>query len=125
MKKAMFAVITVLIMHTGFSQTNNSNQKTLDSLSKIVIHYLQAKQSDSIYALAGESFRSQLSAENFRSISQNQVFKLNDFADTRYVNTTNGINKYKVSGKPDLELLIGLDTENKLQTLLVRPFTNN
>ena len=112
-------------MHTGFSQVNNSNQSTLNSVSKIVIHYLQTKQSDSIYALAGESFKSQLSAENFRSISQNQVFPLNNFSNTTYVNTTNGINKYKVSGTPDLQLLIGLDKENKLQTLLIQPFSNN
>src|SRR5439155_22545517 len=115
-KKDFFTVITILIMHRGFSQVNNSNQSTLDSVSKIVIHYLQAKQSDSIYALAGASFISQLSAENFRSISQNQVFPLNNFTNTTYVNTTNGINKYKVSGTPDLQLLIGLDKENKLQT---------
>ena len=125
MKKALFTVITILIMHTGFSQVNNSNQSTLNSVSKIVIHYLQTKQSDSIYALAGESFKSQLSAENFRSISQNQVFPLNNFSNTTYVNTTNGINKYKVSGTPDLQLLIGLDKENKLQTLLIQPFSNN
>lgn len=125
MKKALFTAITILIMHTGFSQVNNSNQSTLDSISKIVIHYLQTKQSDSIYALAGESFKSQLSAENFRSISQNQVFPLNNFANTTFVNTTNGINKYKVSGTPDLQLLIGLDKENKLQTFLIQPFSNN
>lgn len=125
MKKAFFTIVMFLIMHTGFSQVNNSYQSTLDSLSKIVIHYLQTKQSDSIYALAGESFKTQLSAETFRSVSQNQVFPLNNFANTTFVNTTNGINKYKVSGTPDLQLFIGLDKANKLQTLLIQPYSNN
>jgi len=125
MKKVFFTVITILIMHTGFSQINNSYQNTLDSVSKIVIHYLQTKQSDSIYALAGKDFKSHLSAETFRSVSQNQVFPLNNFTNTKYINTTNGINKYKVSGTPELQLLIGLDKENKLQTLLIQPFSNN
>ncbi|MEO8712902.1 MAG: hypothetical protein ABI405_12295, partial [Parafilimonas sp.] len=79
MKKFVFTIITVLIMHTGFSQTNNTYQTSLDSMSAVVIHYMQAKQADSIYALAGDHFRSQLTEENFKSISENQVFPLNDF----------------------------------------------
>jgi|GEM_PF-2213204 len=120
MKKIAFTIISVLIIHVAFSQTNSSNQTTLDSVSKVVIYYLQAKQADSIYALAGERFKSQLTAENFKSISEKQVFPLNDFQHVTYVSTTNGINTYKVAGTPDLQLLIGLDDKNKLETLLVK-----
>src|SRR5205809_8120814 len=109
-------------MHVCFSQTTSSNQTTLDSVSKVVIHYLQTKQTDSIYALAGERFKSQLSAENFKSIAENNVFPLNDFQHVSYVSTTNGIDKYKVAGTPDLQLLIGLDKENKLETFLIKGF---
>lgn len=125
MKKAIFLFLTILIVHTGFSQTANPHQSTLDSISKLVIHYLQAKKADSIYALGGENFKSHLSAEDFKSVAENQVFKINDFANTTYISTTNGINKYKVSGTPELQLLIGLDKENKLETLLIQPFSNN
>jgi hypothetical protein len=125
MKKVVFTIITVLIMHVCFSQTNSSNQTTLDSISKVVIHYLQAKQTDSIYALAGERFKSQLSAENFKSISEKQIFPLNNFQNVTYINTANGINKYKVAGTPDLQLLIGLDEKDKLETFLIQPFSNN
>ena len=125
MKKIAFILVTIVITHTAFGQTNNSNQKTLDSISAVVIHYLQTKQTDSIYALAGERFRGQLSAENFKSISENQVFPLNDFQHVTFVSTTNGINKYKVTGSPDLQLLIGLDKENKLETFLIKAFSDN
>ncbi len=125
MKKVILVFVTILMVYAGFSQTANSYQNTLDSVSKVVIHYLQAKQADSIYALAGENFKSHLSAENFKSVAENQVFKINDFANTSYINTTNGINKYKVSGTPELQLLIGLDKQNKLETFLIQPFTNN
>jgi hypothetical protein len=124
MKKIVFILIAVVIMHKGFSQTSN-NQTTLDSVSNIVIHYLQTKQTDSIYALAGERFKSQLNAETFKSISENNVFPLNDFQHVSYVSTTNGINKYKVTGSPDLQLLIGLDKENKLETFLIKAFSDN
>ena len=125
MKKIAFILVTIVITHTAFSQTNNTNQKTLDSISAVVIHYLQTKQTDSIYALAGERFKSLLSAENFKSISENQVFPLNDFQHVTFVSTTNGINKYKVAGSPDLQLLIGLDKENKLETFLIKAFSDN
>jgi hypothetical protein len=125
MKKITFILATIVITHTAFSQTDNTNQKTLDSISAVVIHYLQTKQTDSIYALAGERFKSLLSAENFKSISENQVFPLNDFQHVTFVSTTNGINKYKVAGSPDLQLLIGLDKENKLETFLIKAFSDN
>ncbi|MEP6467162.1 MAG: hypothetical protein ABJB05_12710 [Parafilimonas sp.] len=125
MKKTAFIFITVLLMHTGFSQTNNASQNTLDSISKIVIHYLQAKEDDSLYALAGETFKSQITHENFKSISETQIFPINDFQKVTYVSTSNGISKYKVAGTPDLQLLIGIDAESKLETLLIQPFSNN
>ena len=125
MKKFVFTIITVLIMHTGFSQTDNTYQKTLDSISAVVIHYMQAKQADSIYASAGQDFKNQLTEENFKSISEDHVFQLNDFQNVTFVSTTNGINKYKVAGTPDLQLLISLDKENKLATFLIQAFSEN
>ena len=125
MKKAAFIIVIILTVHTCFSQQQNSYQAKLDSISKIVIHYFQAKQSDSIYALAGQNFKSRITEEDFKSVSQNQVFPVSNFQNVMYVSTTNGINKYKVSGASDLQLLISLDKENKLETLLIQPFSNN
>ena len=39
-----------------------------------------------------------------------------------FVKTINGINKYKVEGSPELQLLISVDKENKIETLLIQPF---
>ena len=121
MKKFVFTIIIALIMHAGFSQTNNTNQITLDSISAVVIHYMQAKQADSIYSLAGQNFKNHLTKDNFKSISETQVFPLNDFQHVSFIGTINGINKYKVAGAPDLQLLISIDKENKLETLLIQP----
>ena len=52
----------------------------------------------------------------------NQLFPLNDFKHAAFVKTTGGINKYKVAGSPELQLLVGLDAENKIETLLIQPF---
>lgn len=122
MKKTTLTILAILLLQTAFTQTVSKNTSTLDSISRLVIHYLQAKQPDSIYALAGETFRSHLKLEDFKAISQNQVFPMNDFQHTSFVGNENGINKYKVAGTPDLQLLIGLDAANKLETLLIKAF---
>lgn len=120
MRKTALTIVALLFLYTGFSQTSAGSTSTLDSISKVVIHYLQAKQPDSIYALAGEKFRSQLKQEDFKTISETQVFPLNNFQQVTFLSNENGINKYKVAGTPDLQLLIGLDAANKLETFLVK-----
>jgi len=55
----------------------------------------------------------------------NQVFPLNDFKNVTFVKTVEGINKYKVDGSPELQLLIGLDKDNKLETFLIQAFSDN
>ncbi|HWH64177.1 MAG TPA: hypothetical protein VNS50_12920 [Ginsengibacter sp.] len=125
MKKALITIIVLLIMQAGFCQAKDASQNLLDSMSQVVIHYFQNKQADSVYALAGQTFKSKITADNFKSISENQIFPLNNFQNVTYINTTNGINKYKVSGTPDLQLLIGLDKESKIETLLIQPFSDN
>ncbi len=122
MKKTAFTILSICVMHACFSQTNTAYQTTLDSISKIVIHYFQTRQADSVYALAGDNFKNHITADDFKSISETQVFPLNDFQNVTFVNTTNGVNKYKVAGSPDLQLLISLDAQNKLETLLLQPY---
>ena len=80
MKKIGFTIITVLIMQAGFSQTNSGNQTTLDSISKVVIHYLQAKQADSIYALSRQNFRNKLTKENFNLYQSSRCIRLMIFS---------------------------------------------
>ena len=114
-------LVMVISVYTAFSQ----NQKTLDSVSQKTIYYLQQKQADSIYALAGAKFKSQLGQPDFKNIMEGQVFPLSDFKTVAFVKTVNAINKYKVSGSPELQLLIGLDADNKLETFLIQPFSDN
>ena len=125
MKKFLFVIVIVATVNTGFGQTDKAYQVALDSVSKTVIHYLQTKQTDSLYALAGTNFKNQLNAETFKNISENQIYPLNNFQQVTFINTANGINKYKITGTPDLQLLISLDKENKLETFLIQPFSNN
>ena len=122
MKRSLFIVLLSVCAHASFCQMSQS-QPAIDSVSNLVIHFLQEKQADSIYAMAGEEFKSKLSQSDFKSVAESQVFVFNDFKNTTFVSTTGGINKYKVTGTPELQLLVGLDEESKLYTLLIQPFT--
>lgn len=124
MKKIAFVLVTMACTYTGFSQTGTPTA-ALDSVAAIAIHYLQAKQSDSLYALAGENFKSKIGADDFKSISENQIFPINDFKQVSFVRNINGINKYKIEGTPPLQLFIGLDAGKKLETLLIQPYSED
>ena len=125
MKKVIFIFIGVLFIQSGFTQAANTSKSILDSISLKVIYYLENKQPDSIYSLAGENFRNHLTKEDFKSISENQIFPINNFQDVTFVKTLNGINKYKVAGSPELQLLISLDKDNKIETFLIQPYSEN
>jgi hypothetical protein len=125
MKKVILALLTFSFIEIGHSQENSTSNSALDSISHKVIYYLQSKQPDSIYAIAGQKFKTALTKENFKSIAEGQLFPLNNFQNVVYIKTIDGINKYKVSGSPELQLLISLDKENKLETFLIQPFNGN
>ena len=125
MKKPAFTIAALFIMINCFTQSNNASQSMLDSVSHAVIHHFQVKQPDSIYAMAGEKFKAKVTLEYFRSICTNQLFPINNFQDVTFVKTDNNINKYKVAGSPELQLLIGLDNDNKIETLLLQPYSDN
>ena len=110
------------LLFSFIAQSQTVPGSLTDSISLKVIHYLQVQQPDSIYNLVGKNFRDKISQENFKAICVNQLFPLNDFKNVVYVSNNGGINKYKVSGAPDLQLLIGLNSDKKIETFLVQPY---
>lgn len=59
----MLTVIILFVIYSGYSQINTTGQTALDSIANKVIHYLQAKQADSILYFGLTTFTSQLSKE--------------------------------------------------------------
>jgi len=125
MKKVIIIFICVFFIKSGFTQATDTSKSILDSVSLKVIYYLQNKQPDSIYSITGQNFRDHITKEDFKNISENQIFPVNNFQNVIYVKTLNGINKYKVAGSPELQLLISLDKENKIETFLIQPYSEN
>lgn len=123
MKKIIFFLSAMLLVQSGFTQPVGTT--ITDSVSLKVIHYLQTRQPDSIYALVGQKFKERLTQENFRNITLNQLLPFNDFSNVVFVRSTDGINKYRVAGNPEFQLLIGLDKDNKIETLLFQPYKDD
>lgn len=121
-----------LIILTGFclaaifshAQIQDASAKKIDIAAQKIIRYLQHKQPDSIYAMAGISFRNKITQENFHAITMDQILPVNDFSNVAFVSYAKGINKYRVEGVPALQLMIGLDLQDKVETLLIQPYTD-
>lgn len=126
MKNIMLNIfVVVFFIGTASGQIQQGPSKKLDSVSLKVISFLKSKQPDSVYALTGKAFREKITSENFNSITTNQIFPLTDFQNVKYVSTSQGINKYRIEGSPVLQLLIGLDVDDKIQTLLIQEYTGD
>ena len=120
-----YTIVSALLLFATIAnaQTMDSTAKKTDIVAQKVIGYFKAQHPDSAYALTGKSFQDKISSESFTSIFTGQILPLNNFENVSFVSSTDGINKYKISGTPDLELLIGLDEIGKVETLLVKPYT--
>jgi hypothetical protein len=103
----------------------DSKTKKTDSIAQKVISFLKNKQPDSVYAMSGKNFREKITPENFNSITTTQILPINNFEKVTFVSYLQGINKYKVDGSPILQLMIGLDAENKIETLLIQPYVED
>lgn len=102
----------------GLVKMTDTQQKT-DVLARKILGLMQRKQADSIYLYAGISFKSQLDAKTFKSISENNLFPLGPFSNALFLDSRNGINRYKLN---QYQFVIGIDKEGKFSTLAVQPF---
>ena len=100
-----------------------SNQQKIDSVTLLVKKYFNAKDADALYALSGEAFKSQLSAEQFKQISNNNLFPLGTM-QTTFESNANGVNKYKAVFTTGgvLAMYVSLDNKDKLYTFLFKPY---
>lgn len=121
-------IILFILLSAGFCINANAQAKTVselktDSIGNKVIQYLANHQSDSLYNITGSKFREKIVKADFKNICENQLYVINDFKKVAFEKTIGGINKYKVEGSPELQLLVGLDSEFKLETLLIQPYS--
>jgi CubicO group peptidase (beta-lactamase class C family) len=93
--------------------------KRTDLVAQKMIRLINEKQIDSTYALMGESFKKQLSAETWKNTMEKSIFPLIPFNEFIYLDTKNKINRYK-SGQ--FQFLVSLDQQNKIAVFIVQAY---
>jgi len=120
MKKHFLFLILISINACTMAQ---SNQQKIDSVTLLVKQYFNAKDANALYALGGEAFKSQLSADQFKQICNNNLFPLGAM-QTTFENNASGVAKYKAvfATGTVLALYVSLDEKDKLYTFLFKQY---
>lgn len=121
--KLRFCFILLLFI-PGITFAQSHQQFKTDSVFVLVKKFFNAKQADSIYALTGPNFRHAVSAGQFRSLTEQQLFPLNEIKGSTVISFVNNkVSTYKlVFQSVTLQLLMSLDTGNKIELFLFQPY---
>jgi CubicO group peptidase (beta-lactamase class C family) len=118
--------ITILLSFTAFQvMAQSAQQQKTDSVFQLVKKQFNAKQADSLYALAGVNLKKQLTPDAFRNICNDKLFPLGEISQASLVSFQNNkVATYKLtfSVSVPLQLLMGLDDQDKLELFLFQPY---
>jgi hypothetical protein len=104
------------------AEAQQGGSKKTDVLSAKVIGLLKNNQADSIYAMTGKAFREKITAENFNSILTGKIFPATKFESVEFISSKEGINKYRIKATPPLQLLLGFDSDDKIQVFSIQEY---
>jgi len=118
-----FAIITLCLFSVSVS-AQSLQQRRNDSVFTLVYKYFNERQAESIYELAGEGFKKQLSAETFKYAADQQLFPLGPIRQSSLISfQDNKLSTYKLDfNTGSLQLLLALDKNDKLDLLLFKPY---
>jgi len=102
----------------------STQQHKVDSVFQLVKQYYNARQPDSIYALAGEKFHAALTPETFRYVCTSQLFPIGAIKNASLMSFVNNqMGTYRLEFETtNLQLQITLDDKNKVELFLFQPF---
>ena len=122
-RSIFFSIFLILVSY--YTMAQSKEQQKVDSVFQKVKKQFNAKQADSLYALAGDEMKKVLIIETFRNICVNQLFPLGKIQQASLISFQNNkIATYKLtfSSGNILQLLISLDDTDKLQLFLFQPY---
>jgi hypothetical protein len=92
-----------------------------DSVARLAIKYMNANQPDSVYALTGANFRSQIPATTWATVSS-QLSSLTPFTKVEFVKSIGAVNVYKLTGKILLTYNVSIDGLAKINNFSFVPY---
>ena len=96
-----------------------AEEKRTDEVAMKVLGYLNTRQVDMAYALAGDDFKKQTDKPTWHTFTEKQLYPLLPFPKAIFIGSKNGINKYKIG---DLEFLLSLDKTGHFQVFIIKAY---
>lgn len=95
-----------------------------DSVFALVKKYFNERQAESIYSLAGEQFKKEISTETFKYVAESQLFPAGPIRESSLVSFVNNKeSRYKLTfDAVVLQMNISLDHDDKLDQLIFKPY---
>ena len=114
----------MLCLFSSSVSAQSTQQRKNDSVFTLVYKYFNERQAESIYELAGEGFKKQLSLETFKYVAGQQLFPLGPIRQSSLISfQDNKLSTYKLDfNTGSLQLLMALDKDDKLDLLLFKPY---
>ncbi|WP_128547269.1 serine hydrolase [Larkinella soli] len=119
----MKRLILIFTLLAQLAQAQSGRHLPPDSVASLVRRHYNDRQPDSIYALAGEVFRRQISAEQFRLVTGGLFGQTGRWKSVERRSTAGEVVRYKaVFERAKMDFHLSLDAQGKLHTFLFRPF---
>jgi CubicO group peptidase (beta-lactamase class C family) len=121
--KSTFTILLLFIVVSAASAQSRQQQK-VDSVFVQVKKYFNLKNADAIYNMAGDEFQKELSIDAFSGVANKQLFPLGEIKESSLISfVNNSVATYKLKfDSMTLQLLMSLDSRDKLQLFLFQPF---
>ena len=98
------------------------SDKKADSVTQLVIHYLNENKPDSLYQLTGERTRKHITATLLASFTKEKLPYLLPLTKVSFITKNDSVSVYKVDGKIPLNFYISLDKLNKIDKFSLLPY---
>lgn len=117
-------LLSGLLSFCSISQAQRTLKQRTDSVTSLIQQFMDEKQSDRIYELTGPEFRKQLSADNFRAVTEQAIFPLGKISSRTFEKEANGVFFYKTDfAEGPAMLQVGLDEHDKVNYFYISPYT--
>jgi CubicO group peptidase (beta-lactamase class C family) len=119
---AALVILTFAALRSNAQVPTTVQEINTDVIAHRAIRLLNAHQVDSVYALAGEAFKQQITPAQWKAINDAQLTSLLPFNNMIFKGSTGLVNQYKLEGKVTLTFNISLDSLNKIVDFSFVPY---
>ncbi len=119
----MFRFLLLLPLFSFINPAQAQNRFALDSLANKARQYLNARQADSLYAMMGEVFHKEISAEQFRTITAGLSTQLGNWKQNTFRGFKGSAIRYKAMfANAPMDFYLSQDSTGRIETFLFRNY---